>query len=357
MMTDEQRLNELITARLAGTIDADGMAELESLLRLHPEQQTTLALLEQYWDAVPVAGTAPGDAFRDIMAVAEPAHPSPEKTTTKGVLYLFPGLKPWATWAAAAVTLLGMFILFKPGGRDHQQIVRTADGERKIFRLADASTVHLNSGSQLRCVVDGSRRELWLEGEAYFEVAPDPSRPFIVHASGVNIHALGTAFNVKAYHGQSSCETTLLEGAVEVYADKTPDSRIRLRPYEKVSLDATASIAAPVKKINLKTIHAGPKATTATVAPMADSSLTETAWVSNRLQFDETDFEELARLLQRWYGVNITFRDEKPKHYIFSGAFAGETVTQALDALQLTEDFRYEVQGNTITIFSTSTKK
>ncbi|NML40140.1 DUF4974 domain-containing protein [Chitinophaga sp. G-6-1-13] len=353
MMTDEQRLNELITARLAGTIDADGRAELESLLRSHPEQQATVALLEQYWEAVPVTGTPPADVFRHIMSVAEPAHPSPEKTTTKG----FPGLKSWAIWGAAAVTLLGMFLLFRPGGRDHQQIVRTADGERKTFRLADASTVHLNGGSQLRCVLTGSRRELWLEGEAYFEVAPDPARPFVVHASGVNIHALGTAFNVKAYHGQPSCETTLLEGAVEVYADKTPDSRIRLRPYEKISLDATASIAAPVKKINLKTIHVGPQTRTAIVSPLADSSLTETAWVSNRLQFDEIDFEELARLLQRWYGVHITFRDEKPKHYIFSGAFASETVTQALDAMQLIEDFRYEVEGNTITIFSTSTKK
>lgn len=352
-MTDEQRLNELITARLTGVIDAAGTAELESLLQLHPEQRASLALLEQYWDTIPVADVPAADAFRDIMAVAEPAQLSPEKTIAKG----FPWLKSWVRWAAAAVTLLGMFFLFRPGGGAPQQIVRTADGERKTFRLADASTIHLNGGSQLRCVVNGSRRELWLEGEAYFEVAPDPSRPFIVHAAGVNIHALGTAFNVKAYLGQPSCETTLLEGAVEVYADKTPDSRIRLRPYEKVSLDATASIAAPVKKINLKTIHAGPQTSTATVAPLADSSLTETAWVSNRLQFDEINFEELARQLQRWYGVRITFRDEKPKHYVFSGAFAGETVTQALDALQLTEDFRYEIQGNMITIFSTSTKK
>lgn len=352
MMTDEQRLNELITARLANTIDANGMAELESLLQQYPEQRATLLLLEQYWEAVPLTDQPPVATFRDIMTVAEPAHPSPEKTIKRGMLYRF----RWQ-WGAAAVTLLGLFFLFRPDGRAHQQVVRTADGERKTFRLADASTVHLNGGSQLRCVLDGSHRELWLEGEAYFEVAPDPSRPFVVHASGVNIQALGTAFNVKAYAGQPACETTLLEGAVEVYADKTPDSRIRLRPYEKVSLDGTASVAAPVKKINLKTIRAAVPAATPVATPLADSSLTETAWVSNRLQFDEMDFEELAGLLQRWYGVHITFRDEKPKHYVFSGAFAGETVTQALDALQLTEDFRYEVQGNHITIFGTSTKK
>lgn len=350
-MSTEQRLNELIAARLAGTIDTEGIAELESLLHQHPEQRSTLALLQQYWESVPAAAQSPESAFRAIMAVAEPDTPSPGKIKTKGMLSRY-----WR-WGAAAAILLGIFFYLRPESQQHQQVVRTADGERKTFRLADASTVHLNGGSQLRCVLDGSRRELWLEGEAYFEVAPDPARPFIVHASGVNIHALGTAFNVKAYHGQSSCETTLLEGAVEVYADKTPDSRIRLRPYEKIALDGSASIAAPIKKINLKTIPAVIPATKAVVAPLADSSLTETAWVSNRLQFDEVDFEELARMLQRWYGVRISFRDEKPKHYVFSGAFAGETVTQALDALQLTEDFRYEVQDNTITIFSTSTKK
>lgn len=342
-MTPDQRLNELIAASMAGTIDAAGKAELEALLQRFPEQRAVLSLLEQYWKAVPAETAPPEAVFQQMMAEAVEV-PASAPSIKRSYRWL---------WSAAAVAgiLLGLFFFQRSGKPATDQVVQTMDGERKVFRLSDATVVHLNGGSRLRCVLDAGHRELWLDGEAYFEVARDPGRPFVVHAAGVNIRALGTAFNVKAYLGQPKCETTLLQGAVEVYTEHTPDRKIRLRPYEKLALDATGIPTVPIKKINLKPVHAGVPVTTAIAAPAADSSLTETAWVSNRLQFDAVDFEELALLLQRWYGVQITFRNEKPKHYVFSGAFANESVTQALSALQLTEDFRYEVQGKTITIY------
>lgn len=352
-LTPDQRLDKLIAAKLSGTLDLSGQAELEELLRAHPGRAAELALLEKYWQEVPAAEAAPADdIFQRIMTAAtagemETTQASPGKQT-KNIRINY----RWWKWSAAALVAgVLLCVLYFPRGGKLPVLVQTANGERRSFQLSDGSIIHLNGGSKLSARVDGQHREMWLEGEAYFEVAADPGRPFVVHAGAVNIRALGTAFNVKAYPGQRSCETTLLQGAVEVYANKTPTQKIRLRPYEKLALDAENMTAAPVRKIALKPVHAAKQMARTTDTPVIDSTLTETAWVSNRLQFDAMNFEELAQLLQRWYGVQISFRDEKLKHYIFSGAFAGESVTQALEALQLTEDFKFDVRGNSITIY------
>ena len=344
---NSHRLDELMTAKLSGTLDDAGLRELTELLEAHPERAQELALLEQYWQAVPV-GEAPADTvFSEMMAKAEPAE------ATKVVRFRH----DWWKWLAAAI-VIGVLINFGlrllPGDRFNPEkalLVETRNGERKQFRLSDGSIVHLNASSSLRLDLNKDSREIWLEGEAYFEVAKDPKRPFIVHAAAMNIQALGTSFNVKAYPGDSRYETTLLEGAVEVYLNKTPSHKIRLRPYEKVAYDNNHAITSPERKLEIKPVISKGVLAKANTLPAIDSTISETAWVSNRLQFEALNFEQLATLLERWYGVKIIFRNNQVKKYVFSGSFASETVTQALQALQLTEDFHFDNNGTQIIIY------
>lgn len=344
---NSHRLDELMTAKLNGTLDDAGLRELTELLKGHPEWAQELTLLEQYWQAVPAA-EAPADiVFSEMMAKAEPAE------ATKVV----PFRHDWWKWLAAAI-VIGVLINFGlrilPGDRSkpsEELLVETHNGERKQFRLSDGSIVHLNASSSLRLDLNSQSREIWLEGEAYFDVAKDPMRPFIVHAATLNIHALGTSFNVKAYPGDPRYETTLLEGAVEVYLNKTPSHKIRLRPYEKVAYDNNTALASSEKKLEIKPVISKVAMAKANALPAIDSTLSETAWVSNRLQFESLNFEQLATLLERWYGVKIIFRNNQVKKYVFSGSFASETVTQALQALQLTEDFHFDNNGTQIIIY------
>lgn len=330
-----QRLDELITAKLTGTLGPKGRQELQSLLREHPELVQELLLLEQFWAAVPEKGAAlpVADRFEEMM----------DQALTPAVRRSYPW--KWGVAALLAGLLIGVGFMMQPQRRatTTEQKVLTRNGERRHFRLPDGTTVHLNAGSRLTCASGyGSKnRDITLSGEAYFDVAPNPALPFRVHAGSLHVQALGTAFNVKAYPEDAILEATLLQGAVEVYEDARPDKKIRLRPYEKYSLQVKTDI----NKIN------APVPPPIATLPAADTLLRETAWISNRLQFDAMRFEELAVLLERWYGVHIRFNNDHVKNYTFSGIFTEETISQALSALQLTEPFRFDVQGNNITIY------
>lgn len=338
------RLDELITAKLSGTLDESGREELAALLRQHPEWAQQAALLEQYWHSVPEPEAPLAAVFSEMMAKAEPAG----KTTVKAVA--------WWKWAAAAALAgllcsAGYHLWQHSRAQKALQLVETRNGERRHFRLSDGTMVHLNASSHLTCRLDSRSREIWLDGEAFFEVAKDPARPFVVHAASMNIHALGTAFNVKAYTEDAQYETTLLEGAVEVYLDKTPEQKVRLRPYEKLAISGATAPASPEKKLMIKPVVSKVAMAKAVSLPVIDSTLSETAWVSNRLQFEALRFDELAKLLERWYGVKIEFRNETVKNYVFSGSFASESITQALQALQLTEEFHFDNQSTRIIIY------
>jgi ferric-dicitrate binding protein FerR (iron transport regulator) len=345
------RFDELITAKLAGTLDESGQQELQVLLQQHPEWEQDMALLERYWKE-PSGRKAPEAAVFDRMMeqaadVTVGLRPVADTRVKR--------LRQWK-WVAAAVVVLavaGTWQWWLPvfSGKQPVYVVQTKNAERRYFLLPDGSKVHLNASSQLHSRFNATSREIWLQGEAYFEVAKDVARPFIVHAATMNIRALGTAFNVKAYSGDEQYETTLLEGAVEVYLDKAPDRRLRLRPYEKLCVERPGAYVSPEKKLVIKPVISKAVQMKVDAGPVVDSTLQETAWISNRLQFDSLSFVQLAQLLERWYGVQITFRNEAVKKYVFSGSFATETVTQALNALQLTEEFHFSQTGTQILIY------
>jgi len=81
-----------------------------------------------------------------------------------------------------------------------------------------------------------------------------------------------------------------------------------------------------------------------------DSTIIETAWVQNKLFFQDESFRDLAAQMQRWYGVNIRFDESQRDTLHFTGSFENESIQQALDALQLTARFNYDIKSNEITI-------
>lgn len=330
---DNHRLDELISAKLSGSLDEQGQIELDALLLQYPDQQVILQQLESLWKEQDTPDTPASHLFDEMM----------EKATDRPIRRL------WVRWAAAAAVVgiaSVIAFLYKPGSKEKSQVVQTIKGERRQFKLEDGTTVYLNADSKLSCVFNPESREIWLEGEAYFDVAKDAHRPFTVHAQSLRVTALGTAFNIKAYPGDKRLETTLVEGLVEVVEEKHPGKKIRLQPLEKIEFQADMADPKNVRP----TAVVMPVKLGAPTLKNADSTINETAWINNRLQFDMMRFEDLAKLLERWYNVKIIIQNTKTKNYIFSGSFATETIDQALAALQLTEDFSFEHTSTSIII-------
>ena len=257
---------------------------------------------------------------------------------------------------AAAVTIITIGIFSWLEINTHPQktaapsfakiISKATDGERKKIILKDGSTVWLNSGTQLFYANDfeGATREVTLKGEAFFDVTKQKGKPFIVHTDAIDIHVLGTSFNVKAYENENHIETTLYEGAVNVtYKNSQSLNPIKLVPHQKLIIRKEI-LPVAVTKNSSNTIKES------FVIEKIDSTLTdkqtiETAWKYNRLEFNNEPLSEIAIKMERWYNVKIVIEDETLKLTKFYGSFKNETIDQALNALQIASPFKYKINN------------
>ena len=149
----------------------------------------------------------------------------------------------WRTLQVAAMLAMAVFILhkeytdYKLEQSVEMQTLIVPEGQRACLALADGTKVWLNSNSTLRYPVSGfhaKERKVELDGEGYFEVAPDKEHPFIVQTEKYDVHVLGTTFNVYAYRKSGMFETSLIEGKVSVYRPGSQVS-VMLEPNEKVT--------------------------------------------------------------------------------------------------------------------------
>ncbi len=235
--------------------------------------------------------------------------------------------------------------------------VKVSFGSKSKIQLPDGTQVWINSGSKLTYSgkFKGHLREVFLDGEAYFDVVKDPQRPFIVHAANIDIRVLGTAFNVRAYDADKSIEATLIHGSIEVVNRSQPDApKVMLKPHEKMIFNKQIEQVISSSPISRNGIKENTSISTILIKPLpkniADSVVHETSWLYNKLVFDEEEMTDVVIKLERWYNVKIKITDEKVKNYRISGTFIDETVDQALNDLQLLIPFKYENSNNIITI-------
>lgn len=275
------------------------------------------------------------------------------------------GIKRYFYWAAAAaIIILGTavwwFFPTEPtrSSNTDKAILAAEKGVRKQIVLPDSTKVWLNAGSVLYAVTnfEGTTREVRLEGEAFFDVKTLPERPFIVHANDIEIKVLGTAFNVKAYKEDENTETTLYRGLINVSKNNDANFQpIMLYPNQKlviprqdVSLSTRSEKTSTTTSSSLKSSIAILQIDSAKI----EEKRIETAWMHNRLEFRDDDFETLAAKLERWYNVQISFTDERAKQLNFNGSFEKENIEQALKALATANPFTYKIKNDEIFISS-----
>jgi ferric-dicitrate binding protein FerR (iron transport regulator) len=262
-----------------------------------------------------------------------------------------PRILRWVAAAVAVSAIGGSAYWFFQGDRNPFR-ARYADkelkvgyGERTRLVLSDGTTVWLNAGSKLSYpdVFTGDKRVVSLEGEAFFDVARHVDMPFFVHAGKVTVKVLGTRFDVKAYRGDAAVSTTLISGKVQVIMDEEPDKRIVLSPNEKLTVMNTIpemETADQAENALHYQVQGVPKA--------GNDSLPETAWIDNRLAFSNETFEEVARMLERRYNVEIEMTDTQLKQEHLSGVFEKESIQQVLDILRMTTRFKYSIEGKKV---------
>jgi transmembrane sensor len=257
--------------------------------------------------------------------------------------------------AAVVVFITGVIIAgsyFKRTGPGNGQTFAAANGERKTIQLPDGSDVTINAGStlQIKPQFGIKTRDVYLQGEAFFDVKHNANVPFIVHTDAMEVKALGTAFNVKAYQNEVFTEAALIRGLVEVTLTKENNFKLLLHPNEKI----TWKIAGPdvdnsqATRPQIADHVIAADSLRKKIVATNDGVIKEIAWKADKLIFFDEQFDEIARLLERWYNVQINFEDDALRNYHFSGAFEKEDLITVLDFLKESRHFNYTIKNNTI---------
>jgi|JI10StandDraft_1071094.scaffolds.fasta_scaffold465307_2 transmembrane sensor len=358
------------------------VADLEKIMAENQEWKAVFQNLEELWNTKPRQSTDQTiteeayllhlgkikDAVNDFEIEGESTVEASED------FQLYPISRKWyQKWQSyAAITVLGIIcvVSFRFLGQTsasptlaentgkHVNEINVNPGARSKVQLPDGSQVWVNSDSKLSYPESfkGEKREVFLEGEAYFDVVKDPSHPFIVHTSGIDIRVLGTAFNVKAYKAEPTIEATLVHGMIEVTKTNQPNaSKVILKKHEKLIFDKNseeplAKTPAEKEYTSLRKVSKPAITITQLSKNLPDTAFLETSWVYNRLSFEEEAFENLALKMERWFNVKIIIKNEKIKSYKLTGSFENETIDEALRELQYLVSFTYKKNGREIVV-------
>ena len=208
-------------------------------------------------------------------------------------------------------------------------IVSVERGQKANITLPDGSKVWLNSQSKLTYSPDFNvkTRELLLDGEAFFEVAHNAEKPFIVRSNDIAVEALGTAFGVKAYNEDNLISSILLRGKVRV---TTPDGESILMPNERIMYDKTTR-----------------KKTKSSVLNSTDFK----GWIHNELRYENVSLEDIAKDIQRIYNVKVMFANERIRNQRFTGSVNNNSLESMLSIIKLTSPVSFPVKDQQVTFY------
>lgn len=205
-----------------------------------------------------------------------------------------------------------------------QELVTTAGGKYELL-LPDKSRIVVNGQSKIKYPLrfNGSTREVYLEGEAFFEIMPDSTRPFIVYTSNIYTKVLGTKFNICAFPLENCIEISLVEGKVKVINEKngSENEAILLKPMQKLRYDPIASLSS-----------------------IEDFDLQETTgWKDNNLKFTDVKFSAVLTKLERAFGIKFELSDKSYNDFKITGNFQQATYNTICEALKRLTKLQYKV--------------
>ncbi|MGD9557251.1 MAG: FecR family protein [Mangrovibacterium sp.] len=230
-----------------------------------------------------------------------------------------PAFQRLARYAAIIVLSItfGAGLVYFSGIRSHEPAmasVTSPRGQITSLKLFDGSTVWLNSESTLTYSSDfnSAGREVYVEGEAYFEVVPDRERPFVVHLENSAISVLGTHFNVKSYPGSERVEAVLVEGTIEFTCR---NGSVLLKPQERVVLSAREGTIIK-DRANIESVL---------------------AWKKGKYYYSNEGLPAIIEQLQRWYDIEFVFNKDELSSYTFTGVINHEkSIEYNLQLIELT---------------------
>ncbi|MFY0600166.1 MAG: FecR domain-containing protein [Cyclobacteriaceae bacterium] len=341
----ESQLNKLISKILSGEASSVEIREFQNWKNLHPERQDEIKLIGAAWEETKTKTSVTNLDFKFDQIRARIATSSSEGSLSKSrrSLSYFENfnLKPIGI-AASIVFLIGTLlaitnldILDNSTPLPAEEIVQIIEksnpkGQKLRIHLSDGSTVILNSESTLRypSKFSETERKVELIGEAYFDIAENPDKPFTVKSSNINTTALGTSFNIHAFPEENDIEVDLASGKVLVdQVDSPENKKFILTPgqgviYNKTSKQSKKIIFDPKEKLS---------------------------WKDGIIDFRKAGKNEVFHMLSRWYGKEFQFTNAS-SNWKYTGSFDNENLVNILNSIGFTKNFTHQIKGDIVII-------
>lgn len=232
----------------------------------------------------------------------------------------------------------GSQLIYKNNGTSKEELVYNTltvpYGKRFSLLLSDGTQVTLNSGTSLKYPVqfpNTENRQVFLDGEAFFNVAKDSVNPFIVNTDQLNVRVLGTKFNMSSYPEDQFVNTTLLEGSVSVYNKQDTFN------------SSNASLLEPGFKAEWN------KYNKQILIEEADIAM-HTDWLNGKIILRHVPFKNIVKKLERHYNVEIVNNNPKLDEELFTASFDIETIEQVFQTFNLTYEMDYKINDRQIII-------
>lgn len=323
------RISYLLNRYLDNDCTRQEMDELLDHVKQNPEDPNLRAALQRSWDA-----ENPGEAAW-IPTQKRLSLPAKEKATRQRF--------PWKV--AACIGVLAACLagfLFLPENVDgplaenhplHKKSVRTTTDERRLVMLSDGSKIWVNSHSKI--TYDSSfndrTRAVELDGEAFFDIRPDPLRPFIIKTGKVTTTVLGTAFNIRAFPGENVVTVTVARGKVKVETgNKKP---------ETITANQQITFQLETEKLEDRAVD-------------VVDALEVANWIKSDFILQEVTLGEVEEILEQRYSVDIRFDNEQLKKCRFTSTFFHTaSLDEVITAICLVNKASYKVNEKVITIY------
>jgi ferric-dicitrate binding protein FerR (iron transport regulator) len=213
--------------------------------------------------------------------------------------------------------------------------VATRPGQRARVPLGDGTFVRLNVASKIRFpdAFTNGKREVYLEGEAFFEVTEDSARPFVVNAADAVVQVLGTAFNVRAYEGEERVDVLVSRGKVALQSLESTDAEGVVLTAEQLG----RLVGRRADRLESKAdVHR------------------HLAWMEGRLVFDDTRLGDVAAELERWYTVDVRIQDAMISDWRLTASFRNESIDEILSVIAASAGVQYTRDRETVTFSNRS---
>lgn len=307
---------------------------LEEWLNASPKNRETLARLEAIW-GMPLSDeySTRMEGLRDQIWAAGLGEEHTDKNQLRRVLFAYKWLK-----IAAVLVLLVTGAWFSAAVLEDRKAITSETvawiekvnhaGQRSSHLLPDGTKVWLNVESRMTFPEQFSDtlRQIQLVGEAYFEVAKDEKKPFVVNTADINTVVLGTSFNVRAYPEDDEIKVALLEGKVRVQVGQE-EARVMFPGDEVVA-----------RKEDLKVVQ------------RAFEYVSSFGWKEGILVFEGVGFNDFRNSLEKWYGVKVEVSGKVPVDWSLRARYKRESLQHVLEDISFNKNMTFQLKGKKVFI-------